>query len=215
MAGFRVVCISRAFAAGGEAVGEAVAQELGFRYIDELIIARAAQQARVDPVLVAAAEQRQPLLRRLLAALPNARDLAAAVTLAPSAGHGHADSYRAEADEMRTMIRAAIHEVARAGEAVIVAHAASMALAGAESVLRVLVTASPAVRAQRLAAAEGLGTAEAKAAIASSDRERREYFKRFYGVHEEHPTHYDLTVCTDGLSPAGAAAIILAAARGR
>jgi len=51
----RVVCISRTIAAGGEAVGEIVASRLGFRYVDEEIISRAANQAQVDAKLVAAA----------------------------------------------------------------------------------------------------------------------------------------------------------------
>jgi len=42
-----------------------------------------------------------------------------------------------------------------ARNAVIVAHAASMALSGREGMLRVLITASPEVRIQRLTATEG------------------------------------------------------------
>src|SRR5262249_30953715 len=68
--GFRVVCISRTTAAGGEDVGQAVAQQLGFRYVDEQIIRRAAQHAQVDPVLVAKSEHHQPLLQRLLEKIP-------------------------------------------------------------------------------------------------------------------------------------------------
>ena len=60
---FRVVCISRTTAAGGENVGQAVAQRLGFRYVDEQIIERAAQQAQVDPALVAKASPGTPVAR--------------------------------------------------------------------------------------------------------------------------------------------------------
>jgi cytidylate kinase len=212
----RVVCISRAIAAGGEAVGEVVAGRLGFRYVDEEIISRAANQAQVDAALVAAAEQRKPLLERLLDKLPTAHDMAGAVTLSTGVPvdifTGSVVEYRAVPEDMRALIRAAIHEVAQAGQAVIVAHAASMALAGSEGVLRVLVTASPAVRAARLVAAQGLERGAAETAVASSDRERRDYLKRFYSVKEELPTHYDLVVNTDVLSAEQAAAIIVAAA---
>jgi cytidylate kinase len=203
-------------AAGGETVGELVAGRLGFRYVDEQIVTLAARQAQVDPALVAAAEQRQRLLQRVLDKLPRARDLAGAVTLAPVApGHvGDASSHRTEPEGIRVLIRAAIHEVARAGQAVIVAHAASMALAGVDGVLRVLVTASTEVRAKRLATAEGLSPAAAEAAIAASDLERRDYLKRFYGVKEELPTHYDLVINAEVLGPEQAAAAIVAAARG-
>ncbi len=212
----RVVCISRAMAAGGEAVGELVASRLGFRYVDEEIISLAASQAQVDATLVSAAEHRQPLLQRLLDKLPTAHDLAGAVTIGAGVPvdifTGSVVEYRTVPDDMRTLIRAAIHEVARAGEAVIVAHAASLALAGAEGVLRVLVTASPAVRAKRLVEAQGLDAAAADAAIAASDRERRDYLKRFYDVKEELPTHYDVVINTEVLSAEQAAAVVAAAA---
>jgi shikimate kinase len=32
---FRVVCISRTMAAGGEMIGRAVSERLGYRYVDE------------------------------------------------------------------------------------------------------------------------------------------------------------------------------------
>jgi len=198
-------------AAGGETVGELVARRLGFRYVDEQIVTLAARQAQVDPALVAAAEQRQRVLQRLLEKLPSARDLAGAITFAPVAGGS--SSYRAVPEEMRVLIRAAIHQVAQAGQAVIVAHAASMALAGVEGVLRVLVTASAEVRAKRLATMEGLEAAAAAAAIAASDLERRDYLRRFYEVKEELPTHYDVVINTEVLTAEQAAAAIVAAAR--
>jgi cytidylate kinase len=164
---------------------------------------------------VAKAEHRQRLLDRLLEKLPAARDLAGAVALAPSLQLG-ADRRQARAlpEDMRTLIRHAIHEIGRRGDAVIVAHAASMALTDMDGVLRVLVTASPHTRALRLAESESLDPAAAAAAVAESDGERRDYFRRFYKLEQELPTHYDLTLSTDVLTAAEAAAAIVAAARG-
>jgi cytidylate kinase len=213
----RVVCISRAIAAAGETVGSRVAELLGYRYVDEQIITLAARQAQVDPSFVAAAEQRQPLLARIVDKLLGAREFADAMTFAagvPVDDFGGPAAYRAVPEEMRVMIRAAIHEVARAGQTVIVAHAASMALVGVEGVLRVLVTAPEEVRAKRHAAEKGVDQAAADEAVQTSDRERRDYLKRFYGVKEELPTHYDLVINTEVLSPDQAAAVIVAAARG-
>jgi len=210
----RVVCISRSLAAGGEAVGRLVARALDFRYVDEGIIATAAAKAHVDPALVAASEQRQTLLQRLLDKLPRTTELAAALIPGAVVPLSSADvaPYRAQPEDMRMFIRAAIHEVGRAGEAVIVAHAASMALAGVEGVLRVLVTASPEVRSARLAEAQGLAPKAAAEAVSASDRERADYFRRFYNVREEAATHYDLVVNTDALTAEQAAAVVVAAA---
>jgi CMP/dCMP kinase len=214
---FRVVCISRTIAAGGELIGQMVAQRLGFRYVDEQIITRAAQLAQVDPALVAAAEHHRPLVQRLLDKLAAAADLVGPVSLATGvpldAVVPGGSAYRAAPEDLRVLIRAAIHEVAAAGGAVIVAHAASKALTGAEKVLRVLVTASPETRAQRLASGQGTSAADATAAIAASDRERRDYFQRFYQIKEELPTHYDLVINTDVLLPEQAAAVIVSAAQ--
>jgi hypothetical protein len=216
-AGFSVVCISRTLCAEGECIGHMVAQRLGYRYVDEEIIRKAAQYAQVDPALVAAAEHRRPLLQRLVAEIPAIWELAGAVALTTGVSAnvlaGGPAASVATAEDMRILIRAAIQEVANAGQAVIVAHAASMALAGHTQVLRVLVTASPATRAARLAAEQGLSSAQAAAKVAASDHERRDYFQRFYHIRDELPTHYDLVLNTDILPPERAADLIVAAAQ--
>ena len=212
--GFRVVCISRTTAAGGEDVGQAVAQGLGFRYVDEQIIRLAARQAQVDPALVAKAEHRQPLLQRLMEKMPGSAGIVAAATgVSVGAFVPSPTGPKADVADLRAMIQATIHEVARAGQAVIVAHAASMALANTDGVLRVLVTASAEARVRRVAELERLVTEEAERRIATSDRERREYFQRFYNLKEELATHYDLVVNTDVLTTAQAVAVVLTAAQ--
>lgn len=210
---FRVVCISRTMGAGGENVGDEVAQRLGYRYVDEQIIERAAQLAQVDPKLVEAAEHRRPLLQRLIDKLAAAHEMAGPVVLAtgvPIDAFAPSGTTRTEPDDLRALIRAAIFEVGHSGRAVIVAHAASMALAGQEGVLRVLVTASPGARAQRVAVVDGISVADAAVAVAKSDRERCDYFREFYRIKEELPTHYDLVINTDVLTPKQAVEVILA-----
>jgi cytidylate kinase len=213
----RVVCISSTDAASGEAVGRDVAGRLGFRYVDEQIVARAAELAQVDPGLVAAAEKRQPLLQRIIDKLAVAEGMIAPValgTLLPVGGLlTETLPIKADRDDLRTLIRASIHEVAKQGQAVIVAHAASMALASHDGVFRVLVTASVDTRVRRLVASGGTSEAEAAAAVARSDRNRQDYLSRFYEVRQELPTHYDLVVNTDVLGPEQAADIVAFAAR--
>ena len=212
---FRVVCISRTLAAGGESIGKMAARRLGFRYVDEEIITRAAQEAHVDPSLVAAAEHRQPFLERLIERLDAALEVVGApvsvlngtpLDVAAAAPGGQ----RVPPDDLRALIRAAIYEVAEAGQAVIVAHAASLALGGMEGVLRVLVTASPRTRAQRLAAAQAISIDAAADAVAASDHERRDYLESFYSVKHELPTRYDLVVNTDVLTQQQVVDLILA-----
>ena len=211
----KVVCISRADAAAGEDVGRLVAERLSFRYVDEEVIERAARLARVDPKLVAKVEERQPLLRALLEKVAAAGELVGPATMAmgvPMYASLPHEPLRATPEDLRALIQAAITEIAREGNAVIVAHAASMALAMRGDVLRVSVTASADTRARRLGAARQITEEEATSAIATSDRNRRDYFRRFYEIDEELPTHYDLVVNTDVLTAGQAAEVIVCAA---
>ena len=215
----RVVCISRTLAAGGETVGRLVAERLGFSYVDEEILALAGEKAKVDPHLIAQAEHRKPLLERLFDALAATTPVEPLPYLAPIPegiayyGPEIPPVIPSVRPDFRALIREAIAEVAAKGRAVIVAHAASMALAGAEGVLRVLVTASDTTRADRLVESGQFATpTEAAAAVKQSDRERRDYLRDFYGLKDEAATHYDLVINTDSLGAERAANLIVAAA---
>lgn len=204
-----VVCIAGALGAGAPEVADLVASGLGFRVIDEEILVRAAQEAGVEPHVMADVEQRRSLLTRLLDGLggsANASMLSyGGLTMPPNAP--------SDAPDLRGMIRTAVEETAKEGRVVIVAHGASVALAGRDDVLRVLVTASPEVRARRLAAETGLSAGDAAKEIDFSDKARADYFKSFYGILEEAPTLYDLVVSTDRLTAADAAGLVLLAVR--
>ncbi len=205
-------------AAGGEVIGRAVSERLGFRYVDEDVVTRAAEKAGVDPTVVEAVEHRQPMINRLLGVLvpapdvPDPSGVATGLVLEVYYQSGVGPVAAAPAHH-RALIREAIHEIAKRGQAVIVAHAASMALAGIPGVLRVLVTASAETRALRLAAAHGISDSAAAATINDSDCERRDYFRSFYKIKEEVPTHYDIVINTDVLSPEQAVNLVLCAAK--
>jgi cytidylate kinase len=211
----KVVCISRTDAALGEEVGRLVAKGLGFQYVDEQVIERAARLAQVDPAVVAAVEKRQPLLRSLLSKLAVASELVEPAALTAGvpwfAMSPEPARDRATPDDLRALIQAAIHEIANNGSAVIAAHAASMTLASRLDVLRVLVTASVETRARRLTEARGITPAAASALIADGDRNRHNYFRRFHNVAAELPTHYDVVVNTDALDVQQAAEVIVCA----
>ena len=117
-----------------------------------------------------------------------------------------------EAD-LRDLITNVVHSIAAEGGVVLVAHAASYALAG-QDVLRVLVTGSPETRARRVAADRGVDERAAERVVRDEDAGRSDYLKRFYRVVRELPTHYDVVVNTDGLEPDAAAAVLVTLAGG-
>jgi cytidylate kinase len=205
--GASVVCISRTVGAGGEEVGRLVAERLGFGYVDVEIVKRAAEKGHVSPEDVADAERRRSTLRRLFEGMGRGSEVET-YGLAPTGTGGDIP------DDMRALIREAIEETAGQGQVVILAHGASFALEGLQDMLRVLVTASPGTRARRFAEAEGLAPGEAERVIKDSDTSRTDYLRRFYGVKDELPTHYDLVVNTDAVSEEQAADLVVRAAGG-
>lgn len=207
--GYRVVAISPTDGSAGDTIGPIVAHALDFRLINEQVVARVAWEAGVDPAVVADVERRQSLVARVLGGLG---DVAPAATAGLS-GFPVVDDPAPRPDALRGLIRSVLWESAEAGDAVIVAHAASLALATRADVLRVLITASAETRARRLAEAREIGEAEAGKLVARGDANRADYLKRFYGTSTELPTHYDIVLNTDRVAPADAAALILTAAR--
>ena len=204
----RAVCISRSDGAGGAEVGRLVADRLGFAYVDEEIIARAAARGGISPADVADEEQRKSTLSRLLREVGRG----AAVESYGLSGPGGPHIEGPTPDAVRGLIQQAIEEMAARGEAVIVAHAASLALSGRPDVLRVFVTASSETREQRLRETYGLETKEARKRVKESDAARADYLRRFHDVDAELPTHYDLVVNTDALNTEQAAALVVQAA---
>jgi cytidylate kinase len=202
------VCISHATGAGGEEVGKLVAERLGFLYVDEEIVARAAATGGINHADVADEERRKSLVSRVLDAMVyGSSELRLGIP-------GRVSEVL-NSDDIRALIRETIEQVATRGDAVIVAHAASFAVTRGPSVLRVLVTASPNTRAARVGEAEGLDEAQAARAVKDSDAGRRDYLKRFYDVDQELPTHYDLVFNTDVLSIEQAVELVSNAARVR
>jgi cytidylate kinase len=207
--GCSVVCVSHATGAGGEEIGKQVAEQLGYLYVDEEIVSRAAAAGGLEPRDIADEERRQSFANRLLNVLSESGGNGWTLVGTPAAAAGIP-----RPEDVRNLIRETVAQTAGHGNVVIVAHAASFVVEPGPATLRVLVTASSAARAKRIAASEGLDAADAERAIKDSDAGRRDYLKRFYSVDPESPTDYDLIVNTDHLSFEQGAEIVLRAATG-
>lgn len=202
-----MVCLSHATGSGGEEIGKRVAERLGYLYVDEGIVAQAAARGGVEAGDVADEERRKSFAARVLEAMSEGGEGWALAGGLPVEVEGLSSG------EIRELIRETVVQTAARGNVVIVAHAASQAVEPAPTRLRVLVTASPATRGQRVAAEEGLDRAQAARIVKDADAGRRDYLKRFYEVERESPTDYDLVINTDVLSSEQAAEIISQAAR--
>ena len=208
--GYGAICISSEDGAGAAEASRLVAETLGFGLIDEDILTRAAVEAGVEREVVADVERRKSAVIKLLEGFGPANVGAGGIVMLPEdVGYG-----RPASNELRALIRSVIEDIATAGSVVIVAHAASLALATRDDVLRVFITASLQTRRRRLAESLGVEEKEAARVIKRSDAGRADYIKRFYRIGAELPTHYDLVINTDKLTPEAAARLVVDAAHG-
>jgi cytidylate kinase len=198
--GYRAVALSQVYGSGAESIGRDVAQQLGFGYLNEAIVAQVASDRGVDPAVVMEAEQRKSFFIRVA-------EMAArgAPDVMPDTSLYAID----ETDALLSLIRDAVRDAADRGNVVLVAHAACYACSDRSDVLRVWVTAPPLTRASRVASVLGLSDKEAARSVRQSDAARASYLKRVYGVGEESNTDYDVVINTERLTADAAAGLIL------
>ena len=206
--GYKVVCISATDGALADEIGPRVADALGYRLVNEQIVEQAAEEAGVEPRVVADVEVRKSIVGRVLQELSGPAVAGVTYGFSPPMP---VDS-GVPGDAMRGLIRSVIEDVARRGDAVIVSHAASHALADRPDALRILVTAGPETRRTRLQNALALSERDAQKLVTRSDANRADYIKRFYRVSEELPTHYDIVLNSERLSVDQAVDLVVRAA---
>lgn len=205
-----VICVSHTTGSGGDAIGKKVAERLGYLYVDEEIVARAAAEGGLEHQDVADEERRKSFASRFLQTMAEGGGDAWMLGAPVAAAAVELEGLRPA--DIRALIRETVVQTAARGNVVIVAHAGSYALEPGTGTLRVFVTASQETREQRVGAAEELDAGQAARVIKDSDAGRRDYLKRFYSVDRESPTDYDVVVNTDLLSTDQAAEIVVCAA---
>lgn len=200
-----VICVSHESGAGGQELAIGVAERLGYRIVDEEVVAHAANREQVTVEQLADVERRKSFFTRAMT------DFGTSGAAWFGAGSVPPELLSIPTPrQLRAAIRTAIEDIAGGGEVVIVSHAASHALVG-DHVLRVLVVAPAAVRASRLAEG-GLSGKSLDKAVADEDAGRRAYLKDFYGIDHETAHDYDLVVNTGSIAPAAFVDVVVAAA---
>ena len=211
-----VVTLSVQTGSGGFTVAHRLADRLNFRYYDWEITSEAASRAGVTPNEVIASERVPGFIERIM------RRLGAVSTVSLEGSPGFSELSPAmyntaleslTSDDYRQFIERVVRELADRGDAVIVGHAAQHTLKAQPGVLRALIYGSPNVRAERLAAEQGIDLEKARSTVKQSDKDRGDLLKRVYKFDWLDSAMYDLALNTDHLSLDYATEAIYTAAR--
>ncbi|MFW6135693.1 MAG: AAA family ATPase [Chloroflexota bacterium] len=177
----RAVTVSRQLGSLGTQVAREVAGRLGYRMVWREVINEAARRAGAPEAALAMIDDLGLL----------------GVELRPAPRQAYEQAVRQVMDDL----------VAE-GDVVIVGRAGQVILQDRSDVVHVRVIAPPALRVKRIASLQEIPTPAARARVERSDRTRRVYLKRFYGVDWDDPQLYDLVLNTERLTVEGAVDLV-------
>ena len=164
-----VITISRHLGSLGSITAQKVADRLGYRMVGRELIDQAALRSGSPEVALAEIDE-----LNLLGVNPSATAMQAYIEA----------------------VKSVVEELAGEGNVVIVGRGGQVILNDRPHVLRLLITAPLALRAQRIAGRQSIPISAARAQVEASDRHRRLFLKRFYKIQWDDPDLYDLVINT-------------------
>ncbi len=229
-----VVTIAGSQGSGARDVAALAASRLGMDYVDREILIEASRTLGVGMEEVERRDERPPTFGERLASLlrnflERSATAGAGDPLMGGGGlemllartYGEAASLPAtsedELDETKyiSIISAIILDLAEKGGVVIVGRGSQIILRDWPATLHAYVTAPLDVRIERTAKRDGVSPDEAAKTVHESDKNRLDFYHRFFKIDVDDPRLYDLVVNTAKLSYDAAAGLIAAAARSR
>lgn len=186
---FNVITISREYGSGGASLAEMLARSLGWKLVDESLVAEVAKRAKIDPEVAARYDECvDTWFHRLVKSLWQGgyEGLATAV-----------DSKTIDSEGMTKFAGEIIREAASLGQCVIVGRGAQCILRNRKNVFHVSIFGPHQQKIQRMRDRLAPGM-NAERVMEETDRRRAAYIHRFYGEDWKDRRLYHLVI-TSGL----------------
>lgn len=168
-----IIAISQERGSGGDLIGPAVAERLGYRFLDRELIHEAAREHGIPEASLSRVDETRPTLW---------------------------ERFSAETRRYTTSIKATIYSLAAEGRVVLMGRGGAVLLRDVSHALRVRIMAPMATRVARLVKEGALDPGAAEWAIKQSDRERAARMRYLYDVSWTDPELYHVTLNTGALS---------------
>lgn len=165
-----LIVISREMGSGGTQIGKAVADRLGYRFVDREVILEAADRHEGQDEKLAHLEETKPTIW---------------------------ERFTHDRERYVVFLRAALYGFAIHDNTVIAGRAAPVLVRDVPHALRVRITAPLEVRAARVAEEEGISQAQAEAKVKRYDTESAARLTWLFGTDCSLPIHYDLVLNTE------------------
>lgn len=201
-----VITISRELGSGGDEICEMICEMVGYCRVDKAVLMQIAEEAGID--VDAVLEMEKGFTKR-------ARLVSGEMTSLYRKQRSAFDKEAAMDDRTYSgVLRDAVEDYAKQGEAIIVGRGGQMILQDWPNVLHVRLYAPEAIRIERLMAREGTSEAQAARRVKQSDEQKRQYIRQMFNNADwRNLKYYSLAIDTGRVPYATAAEIILTAAR--
>jgi len=198
-----VVTLSRQYGAGGLRIGPALAEALGFKFVDREIVEEAARRLGVEPDVVQERDERTPAIVEEIGLALAAASPEFGIPALP-----HLDDRALAEATKRVML-----SLADAGGYVILGRGSQAALAGRTDACHIALVGDLHDRVQRIMQWQNVGEREARSRCEQVDAERAGYVKHFYGKDIRDPLLYDSVFNTSRLGVEATSELAVAVAR--
>lgn len=192
-----VITINRELGSGGRTIGEKLAEKLGVPYYDKALIKALTEKYHVKaPEIEKIKGQKKSWWTEFIRA----------VIVGQNSAEGAENYLDAESEDPNLLTTEQLFEteseilkgLAETGSCVIAGRAGFFVLKDHPNHLKVLITASPEHRIERVMKRQGLSREDAIKTIAAIDEMRENYVKNFGNTSRYDARNYDLVVKTDG-----------------
>lgn len=216
-----VITLARQVGSGGQTIANLLAERLGYRVVGRRDLAsEAMRRGMLMPAVFAEFADEQRLARVGTDDLPplyfgfGELEYGEALRGAgPESPRGSLSVLEAVGRERRTLLltlASLAYALAAEDGIVLIGGGGQYLLAGLPAVLSVKIVAPAEIRAERLAGGYGLTMEAAREAVASGDREQREYNRALFDADWDDPLHWDVIVNSEAVAPEVARDVILA-----
>ena len=203
-----VVTISRLYGSGGSEVAALVAKELGWALLDNAVVDAVAARLGITPAEVAAREERIPSLAQRLA---EAMALGSQDWLSPLS----AEKREPTDEQLIEVTHRIVNEAIARGPTVLVGRGAQAMLAERGDAIHVFCYAPRGALIARSMTRDRLDEHGAAKKVDDTNARREQWVRKHWGRSWRDHANYHLAVNTDWLGIAGAADLIVYAARKR
>ena len=222
-----VITINGPIGCGSVTIGQMVAQQLGWNFVDRLVFTEAARIIGTPVGALIAKEQRVERLRDRLGRFLHAmleRSAMSGMSAEPYFGRGienlSQETYMEMLNETRELddkvfIEATIkvvNDLYEGGKVVIIGRGANSILSGVPGTLHVGLLAPIGVRVQTFMDRENYDEAEARVYTEELERAREEFFRKFWKANPNDPALYHMMLNLGKMDPKTAADVIVHAA---